>query len=80
MEYGGSDVSRCLYWLLQRSGALLPEINLTQATGVLQLQELKEAFCHMDQVCVFVLLYLWVFSSIRNKNLGGGYFKKQILT
>lgn len=53
MEYGGSDVSRCLHWLLRRSGASFPEMRLTQATGILQLQELKEAFCHMDQVTEF---------------------------
>ncbi|KAK7483653.1 hypothetical protein BaRGS_00025086 [Batillaria attramentaria] len=49
MEYGGSDVSRCLHWLLRRSGASLPEINLNFAPGILQLMELKEAFCHLDQ-------------------------------
>ncbi|KAK7101992.1 actin-related protein 8-like [Littorina saxatilis] len=49
MEYGGSDISRCLHSLLARSGARLPQMDLTQAPGVLQLQEIKEAFCHLDQ-------------------------------
>ncbi|XP_076469344.1 actin-related protein 8-like [Babylonia areolata] len=49
MEYGGSDITRCLYNLLKRSGAHLPEMKLSDAVGILQLQEIKEAFCHMDQ-------------------------------
>ncbi|KAL8621355.1 hypothetical protein ACOMHN_053376 [Nucella lapillus] len=49
MEYGGSDMSRCLHWLMCRSGARLPEMKLKEAVGILQLQEIKEAFCHMDQ-------------------------------
>ena len=52
MEYGGSDISRCLHWLLCRSGARLPAMKLTEATGILQLQEIKEAFCHLDQVSI----------------------------
>ena len=50
MEYGGSDISRFLYWLLQRTGARLTEMRLGQVQGILQLQEIKEAFCHLDQV------------------------------
>jgi len=57
MEHGGSDVSRLLHWLLRRAGSRLPEMELRKPHCILQLQEIKEAFCHLDQVIVrFVTL------------------------
>lgn len=51
MEYGGSDVSRCFHWLLQRSGFNPKEIDLHKVTDSLIMQEMKEQYCHLDQVC-----------------------------
>jgi actin-related protein 8 len=61
MEFGGSDISRLLHWLLTRAGAKLNEMNLTQPHSILQLQEIKEAFCHLDQVICLAPLKLWYY-------------------
>ena len=53
MEFGGSDISRCLNWLLCRAGACIPKMNLQEVLSFLQLQEVKEAFVHMDQVFAY---------------------------
>jgi hypothetical protein len=50
MEYGGSDVTRCFHWLLQRSGFNPKEIDLNKITDCLIMQEMKESYCHLDQV------------------------------
>ncbi|XP_003217795.1 actin-related protein 8 [Anolis carolinensis] len=49
LAYGGSDVSRCFYWLLQRAGFPYRDCHLSKRTDCLLLQQLKETFCHLDQ-------------------------------
>ncbi|XP_063113350.1 actin-related protein 8 isoform X3 [Cavia porcellus] len=49
LAYGGSDVSRCFYWLMQRAGFPYRECQLTNKMDCLLLQHLKETFCHLDQ-------------------------------
>lgn len=57
LAYGGSDVSRCFYWLMQRAGFPYRDCQLTNKLDCLLLQHLKETFCHLDQVrkenCLF---------------------------
>ena len=50
MDFGGSDVTRCLHWLLMRSGFPYKTCELADKMDGLFLQELKEAYCHLDQV------------------------------
>ncbi|POI24070.1 hypothetical protein CIB84_012182 [Bambusicola thoracicus] len=49
LAYGGSDVSRCFYWLMQRAGFPYRDCQLTNKLDCLLLQHLKETFCHLDQ-------------------------------
>ncbi|XP_054834793.1 actin-related protein 8 [Eublepharis macularius] len=49
LAYGGSDVSRCFYWLMQRAGFPYRDCQLAKKTDCLLLQHLKETFCHLDQ-------------------------------
>ncbi|XP_032825583.1 actin-related protein 8 [Petromyzon marinus] len=49
LEYGGSDVTRCFYLLMQRSGFPYRECQLANRMNALLLQQLKENFCHLDQ-------------------------------
>lgn len=49
MEYGGSDVTRCFHWLLQRSGFNPKEIDLNKTIDCQIMQEMKESYCHLDQ-------------------------------
>ncbi|KAH0630123.1 hypothetical protein JD844_012771 [Phrynosoma platyrhinos] len=49
LAYGGSDVSRCFYWLMQRAGFPYRDCHLSKKTDCLLLQHLKETFCHLDQ-------------------------------
>uniref|UniRef100_G3WUL6 Actin-related protein 8 n=1 Tax=Sarcophilus harrisii TaxID=9305 RepID=G3WUL6_SARHA len=49
LAYGGSDVSRCFYWLMQRAGFPYRDCQLTNKMDCLLLQHLKETFCHLDQ-------------------------------
>ena len=50
MEYGGSDINRAFYWLMARSQFPYKECNLANRIDALLLQELKETYCHMEQV------------------------------
>ena len=50
MEYGGSDISRCFHWLLTRAGLPYKQCDVTDRMDTLLLQELKETYCHLDQV------------------------------
>lgn len=52
LAYGGSDVTRTFYWLLQRAGFPYRECELSRRLDCHLLQQLKEALCHLDQVCV----------------------------
>ncbi|KAM3846294.1 actin-related protein 8 isoform 4-T4 [Vipera latastei] len=49
LTYGGSDISRCFYWLMQRAGFPYRDCQLVKKTDCLLLQHLKETFCHLDQ-------------------------------
>ncbi|MBN3311226.1 ARP8 protein, partial [Amia calva] len=49
LAYGGSDVTRCFFWLLQRAGFPYRECQLSSRLDCLLLQQLKETFCHLDQ-------------------------------
>ncbi|XP_006631111.2 actin-related protein 8 [Lepisosteus oculatus] len=49
LAYGGSDVTRCFFWLLQRAGFPYRECQLSNRLDCLLLQQLKETFCHLDQ-------------------------------
>lgn len=52
LAYGGSDVTRTLFWLLQRAGFPYRDCQLSSRLDCQLLQHLKETFCHLDQVCV----------------------------
>ncbi|XP_030640691.1 actin-related protein 8 [Chanos chanos] len=49
LAYGGSDVTRCFFWLLQRAGFPYRECQLANRMDCVLLQHLKETFCHLDQ-------------------------------
>ncbi|XP_056628218.1 actin-related protein 8 [Triplophysa dalaica] len=49
LAYGGSDVTRCFFWLMQRAGFPYRECRLTNRLDYVLLQQLKESFCHLDQ-------------------------------
>ncbi|XP_032892447.1 actin-related protein 8 isoform X2 [Amblyraja radiata] len=49
LAYGGADVTRCYYWLMQRSGFPYRECQVFSRMDSLLLQLLKETFCHLDQ-------------------------------
>ncbi|XP_058027743.1 actin-related protein 8 [Ahaetulla prasina] len=49
LAYGGCDISRCFYWLMQRAGFPYRDCQLVKKTDCLLLQHLKETFCHLDQ-------------------------------
>lgn len=67
LAYGGSDVSRCFYWLMQRAGFPYRECQLTNKMDCLLLQHLKETFCHLDQVgATSKLLIIFVFRKIED--------------
>ncbi|MEE6501707.1 hypothetical protein FKM82_004301 [Ascaphus truei] len=49
LAYGGSDVTRCLHWLMQRAGFPYRECQLSNKLDCLLLQQLKETYSHLDQ-------------------------------
>uniref|UniRef100_A0A671YWC8 Actin related protein 8 n=1 Tax=Sparus aurata TaxID=8175 RepID=A0A671YWC8_SPAAU len=49
LAYGGSDVTRTLFWLLQRAGFPYRDCQLSSRLDCQLLQHLKETFCHLDQ-------------------------------
>uniref|UniRef100_A0A671LE27 Actin-related protein 8 n=1 Tax=Sinocyclocheilus anshuiensis TaxID=1608454 RepID=A0A671LE27_9TELE len=49
LAYGGSDVTRCFFWLMQRAGFPYRECQLSSKLDCMLLQQLKESFCHLDQ-------------------------------
>ncbi|XP_022098005.1 actin-related protein 8-like [Acanthaster planci] len=49
MTYGGSDVTRCFTWLLERAFFPYQECQPAKTMDALLLLELKETFCHLDQ-------------------------------
>uniref|UniRef100_A0A8C9SC32 Actin-related protein 8 n=1 Tax=Scleropages formosus TaxID=113540 RepID=A0A8C9SC32_SCLFO len=49
LAYGGSDVTRCFFWLLQRVSFPFKECQLSNRLDCMLLQQLKESFCHLDQ-------------------------------
>ncbi len=50
LAYGGSDVTRCFFWLMQRAGFPYRDCQLSNKLDCMLLQQLKESFCHLDQV------------------------------
>ena len=58
LAYGGSDVTRCFFWLLQRAGFPYRECQLTNRMDCMLLQQLKETFCHLDQVGLTPMCFL----------------------
>ncbi|KAG8556954.1 hypothetical protein GDO81_018264 [Engystomops pustulosus] len=49
LAYGGADVTRCFFWLMQRAGFPYRECQLTNTLDCLLLQQLKETYTHLDQ-------------------------------
>ncbi|XP_068195966.1 actin-related protein 8 [Antennarius striatus] len=49
LGYGGSDVTRTFFWLLQRAGFPYRDCQLSSRLDCQLLQHLKETFCHLDQ-------------------------------
>ncbi|AWP09428.1 putative actin-related protein 8 [Scophthalmus maximus] len=49
LAYGGSDVTRTLFWLLQRAGFPYRDCQLGSRLDCQLLQQLKETFCHLNQ-------------------------------
>lgn len=52
MEYGGCDITRCFHWLLTRAGFPYRTCDLKARADALFIRDLKEEYCHMDQVSV----------------------------
>ena len=52
MTYGGSDITRTFTWLLERAHFPYHECQPEKTMDALLLIELKETFCHLDQVKV----------------------------
>lgn len=52
LGYGGSDVTRTFFWLLQRAGFPYRECQLNNRLDCQLLQQLKETLCHLEQVCI----------------------------
>lgn len=50
LAYGGSDVTRTFFWLLQRAGFPYKECQLANRLDCQLLQHLKETLCHLEQV------------------------------
>eukprot|EP00794_Sanderia_malayensis_P009126 gene9126-10099_t len=48
LNYGGSDITRCFYWLLQRINFPYKECDINDKLDAYLLQELKETFCHLS--------------------------------
>lgn len=49
LAYGGSDVTRTFFWLLQRAGFPYRDCQLSNRLDCHLLQQLKETFCHLNQ-------------------------------
>ncbi|XP_056454435.1 actin-related protein 8 isoform X1 [Gadus chalcogrammus] len=49
LSYGGADVTRTFFWLLQRAGFPYRECQLSNRLDCQLLQQLKELFCHLNQ-------------------------------
>uniref|UniRef100_A0A8C3AQL3 Actin related protein 8 n=1 Tax=Cyclopterus lumpus TaxID=8103 RepID=A0A8C3AQL3_CYCLU len=49
LAYGGSDVTRTFFWLLQRAGFPYRDCQLSSRLNCQLLQHLKETFCHLNQ-------------------------------
>lgn len=50
MKFGGSDITRCFHWLLGRINFPFEDCDLSRRMDALFVQDLKENFCHLDQV------------------------------
>ena len=50
MQYGSSDVTRCFHWLLARCSFPYRECRLNDRMDAMFMQELKENYCHLEQV------------------------------
>jgi len=48
LKFGGSDVTRCFYWLLQRTSFPYKECDINDKLDIYLLQDLKETFCHLS--------------------------------
>ncbi|KAG7999659.1 Actin-related protein 8 [Nibea albiflora] len=49
LAYGGADVTRTFFWLLQRAGFPYRDCQLSSRLDCQLLQHLKETFCHLNQ-------------------------------
>ncbi|XP_054640244.1 actin-related protein 8 isoform X2 [Dunckerocampus dactyliophorus] len=49
LAYGGSDVTRIFFWLLQRAGFPYRDCQLSNRLDCQLLQQVKETLCHLDQ-------------------------------
>lgn len=50
MQYGGADVTRSFHWLLARCSFPYRECRLNNRMDALFMQQLKETYCHLEQV------------------------------
>jgi actin-related protein 8 len=50
LHYGGSDISRCFHWLLTRCNFPYRDCRLSRRMDALFMQDLKETYCHLEQV------------------------------
>ncbi|XP_077371291.1 actin-related protein 8 [Festucalex cinctus] len=49
LAYGGADVTRIFFWLLQRAGFPYRDCQLSNRLDCQLLQHIKETLCHLDQ-------------------------------
>ena len=67
MEFGGCDISQCFHWLLTRISFPYKDCDLGRRMDALFIQDLKETFCHLEQVSIqlsgishlTIHFYLW---------------------
>ena len=51
LHYGGNDITRCFFWLLKKTNFPYKECNpYNDKLDAYLLKELKETFCHLNQV------------------------------
>jgi len=58
MQFGGADITRCFHWLLVRCGFPYRECRLNNRMDAMFMQELKEAYCHLEQVSQALVTYV----------------------
>lgn len=54
LEYGGADVTQAFHWLLKKSAFPYKEFDEKLPQDAILMKNLKEEFCHVDLVRLFL--------------------------